>query len=111
MHAATIQSIINVGHYIKNVIISRVNKKEKRVSNCLNTVYRVLRSLDILPYSCYDNTLSLSSTKYIMQVYFVLCKQCLHTGIQEFDTLFSFLSTLDYIDIKSPHYQYLHLPV
>ena len=72
----------------------RVNKKEKRVSNCLNTVYRVPRSLDILLYSCYDNTLSLSSTEH-MQVYFVLCKQCLHTGILELDTLFSFLSTLD----------------
>ena len=29
-----------------------------------------------------------------MQVYFVLYKQCLHTGILEFDTLFSFLFTL-----------------
>ena len=68
------------------IIPLKVNK-EKGVSNCLDTVYRVLRSPDILLYSCYDNTLSLSSTEH-MQVYFVLCKQCLHTGILEFDTLF-----------------------
>ena len=44
--------------------LATVNKKEKRVSNCLNTVYRVLRSLtDILIYSCYDNTLSLSMVR------------------------------------------------
>ena len=43
----------------------RLNKKEKRLSNCLNTVYTVLRSPDIL-----------------LLVYFVLCKQRLrHTGI------------------------------
>ena len=41
--------------------------------------------------------MSLSSTKH-MQVYFVLCKQCLHTSILEFDGLFSFLSTLGNYD-------------
>ena len=40
---------------------ARVNKKEKRVSNCLNTVYRVLSSPDILLHSCYNNTLSQST--------------------------------------------------
>ena len=50
-------------------------------------------------YSCYDNTLSLSSTE-LVQVYFVLCKQCLHTCILEFDTLFSTLVITDTIRIK-----------
>ena len=86
---------MNEGQYFR-LPIPRVNKKEKRVSNCLNTVYRVLRSLDILLYSSYDNSLSLFSTKP-MQVYFVLCKQCLQTGILELDTLLSFLSTLAYM--------------
>ena len=63
----------------------------KRVSNCLNTVYRVLRSLDVLLYSYYDNTLSLSSTKHV-QVYFVLCKQCLPAGIQEFSLSYVLLT-------------------
>ena len=69
---------------------------EKIVSNRLNTVYK--RSPDILLRSCCDNALSLSSTKH-MQVYFVLCKQCLQVCILEFDTLF-FLCTLDGILYK-----------
>ena len=64
------------------ILISRVNKKEKSTKVTRHTLY-----------SCYDNTLSLASAEHV-QVYFVLCKQCLRTGILELDTLFSFLSTL-----------------
>ena len=49
----------------------------------------------MLLYSSYDNTLSICSTKHIMQVYFVLRKELLQAGILELDTLFSLLSTLD----------------
>ena len=49
----------------------------------------------MLLYSSYDNTLSVCSTKHIMQVYFVLRKELLQAGILELDTLFSLLSTLD----------------
>ena len=40
--------------YIK----ARVYKKNKRVSNCPNTVFEVLRSSTILLYSCFDSNKS-----------------------------------------------------
>ena len=63
--------------YLKEVyVVPRVYKKNKRVSNCPNTVFEVLRSSTILLYSCFDSNKSLCSTKHT-QVYFVLRKECL----------------------------------
>ena len=80
--------------FFHNYIIPRVHKKEeRRVSNCLKAVFEVQRSPD--SSNC-DNTSSSCSTKH-MQMYFVLQEELVQAGILELDTLFPFLSTLDYV--------------
>ena len=63
---------------------SRVHKKEKRVSNCPDTVYFVPRSLGIL----------LHRSQYSIKLCFVLQKGCLWTGKVP---LFSYLLLVEYI--------------
>ena len=57
------------------VAISRVHKREKRVSSCLKAVFEVQRSPDILRHLCssYNKIFSSFCTKHniIVQVYFV----------------------------------------
>ena len=43
-----------------------------------------------------------------MQMYFILCQQCLQTGILEFDTLFSFLFTLGHTQSTFSSWTHFH---